>query len=163
MPLPAYMEIDGIQGSCEVQGRTGNVEVVGFNHEVYMPTDRKDGSATGTRVHKDLVVIKNYDKASPTLYQYLCNGKVIPSARLKWYKIDDQGIEKEYFNHVLADARSPPSGRTCRTWTIRPTSSTSTWKRSPSATRRSPGSSSKATSSSRTPGKRAGSPSPAGL
>lgn len=105
MPLPAYMEIDGIQGSCDVQGRNGNVEVVGFNHEVYMPSDRKDGSATGTRVHKDLVIIKNYDKASPTLYQYLCNGKIIPSAKLKWYKIDEQGVEKEYFNHMLQDAR----------------------------------------------------------
>ena len=105
MPLPAYMDINGIQGSCEVQGRTGNVEVVGFNHQVHMPTDRKDGSATGTRVHSDLVITKNYDKASPTLYQYLCNGKVIPSATLKWYKIDDQGVEKEYFNHILQDAR----------------------------------------------------------
>jgi type VI secretion system secreted protein Hcp len=105
MPLPAYMDIQGIQGSCQVEKRTGNVEVVGFNHEVYMPTDRKDGSASGTRVHKDLVIIKNYDKASPMLYQHLCNGKIIPSATLKWYRINDQGVEEEYFNHILTEAR----------------------------------------------------------
>jgi type VI secretion system secreted protein Hcp len=105
MPIPSYMQIEGIQGSSDVQGREGHCEILGFNHEVYMPTDRKDGSATGTRVHKEFVVIKNYDKATPMLYQYLCNGKVVPQATLKWYKIDDQGIEKEYFNHIIKDAR----------------------------------------------------------
>ena len=105
MPLPAYMHIPDIPGSCRVSGREDHIEVLGFNHEVYMPTDRKDGSATGTRVHNNLVLVKNYDKASPLLYQYLCNGKIIGSAILKWFEIDENGVEKEYFNHELTDAR----------------------------------------------------------
>lgn len=105
MPLPAYMNIPDIPGSSKVQGRENQIEVLGFNHEVYMPTDRKDGSASGTRVHKDLVLVKNYDKASPKLYQYLCNGKIISSATLTWYRIDEQGAEKEYFKHQLENAR----------------------------------------------------------
>jgi len=105
MPLPAYMNIPDIPGSCKVEGRTNWIEVLGMNHEVMMPTDRKDGSATGTRVHKDMVVVKNFDKASPKLYQYLCNGKVVPTATLTWYKIDEQGIEKAYFEHQLQNAR----------------------------------------------------------
>ena len=84
MPLPAYLEIGEIPGSCKVQGRENHMEILGFRHEVYMPVDRKDGSASGTRVHKDLIVIKNFDKGSPKLYQYLCNGKIIASATLKW-------------------------------------------------------------------------------
>lgn len=105
MPLPAYMNIPDIPGSSKVQGRENHIEVLGFNHEVYMPTDRKDGSAAGTRVHKDLVLVKNYDKASPKLYQYLCNGKIISTATLHWYRIDEQGSEKEYFKHQLENAR----------------------------------------------------------
>lgn len=105
MPLPAYMEIPDAPGSCKVQGREGQVEVLGFEHKVYMPTDRKDGSATGTRVHNDMVVIKNFDKASPKLYQALCNGKIIPEATLHWYQINDQGVEEEYFTHKLQNCR----------------------------------------------------------
>ena len=105
MPLPSYMDIPDIPGSCKVQGREDNIEVLGFNHEVYMPTDRKDGSATGTRVHKNFVAIKNFDKASPLLYQYLCNGKIIPQVTLRWYQINDDGLEEEYYNHVLENAR----------------------------------------------------------
>ncbi len=105
MPIPASLEIGEIPGSCEVQGRESHMEIVGFRHEVYMPTDRKDGSATGTRVHKDFVVIKNFDKASPKLYEYLCNGKVIGTALLHWYMIDDTGTETEYYSHELTNAR----------------------------------------------------------
>ncbi len=105
MPIPASLEIGDIPGSSEVQGREGHMEIVGFRHELYMPSDRKDGSASGTRVHKDFVVIKNFDKGSPKLYEYLCNGKKIPSATLHWYKIDPEGSEKEYFQHVLTNAR----------------------------------------------------------
>jgi len=105
MPLPAYMHIADIPGSCKIEGRVNWIEVLGFNHEVYMPTDRKDGSATGTRIHKDFVLVKNFDKASPKLYQYLSTGKIVPTAKLTWYKIDDQGVEKAYFEHELKTAR----------------------------------------------------------
>ena len=51
MPLPASLKIDDIPGSSKVEGRKDEMEVLGFRHEVFMPTDRKDGTATGTRVH----------------------------------------------------------------------------------------------------------------
>jgi type VI secretion system secreted protein Hcp len=105
MPLPAYLEIADIPGSSKVQGRENWIEVLGFSHEVYMPTDRKDGTAAGTRVHKGLTVVKNFDKASPKLYQFLCNGKVIGNAKLHWYRINDDGTEEEYFTHTLTGAR----------------------------------------------------------
>ena len=105
MPIPASFEIPDIPGSSKIQGRESHMEILGFRHEVYMPVDRKDGSASGTRVHKDFVVIKNYDKGSPKLCEYLCNGKIIPSAKLHWYMIDETGTEKEYFTHELTNAR----------------------------------------------------------
>ena len=105
MPLPAYMNIPDIPGSCKVEGRTNWIEVLGFEHEVHIPVDRKDSTTTGTRVHASMTIVKNFDKASPKLYQYLCNGKIIPTATLTWYKIDEQGVEKPYFEHNLTNAR----------------------------------------------------------
>ena len=105
MPVPASLEIGDIPGSSKIEGREGQMEILGFRHEVYMPTDRKDGSATGTRVHQDFVLIKNYDKGTPKLYEYLCNGKIIASALLHWYVIDENGQETEYFTHELTNAR----------------------------------------------------------
>ncbi len=58
MAIPAYMKIDGIPGSVNVSGREGFVEVLEFNHRVYVPTDRDDGSLTGTRKHDSLVLHK---------------------------------------------------------------------------------------------------------
>jgi len=105
MPIPASLKIDDIPGGSEIEGRTDEMEILGFRHEVYMPTDRKDGSATGTRVHQDFVLVKNFDKASPKLYEYLCNGKIIPEAKLRWFMIDENGAETEYFTHTLTNAR----------------------------------------------------------
>ena len=105
MPIPASLEIGDIPGSSKIENRKDHMEILGFRHEVYMPTDRKDGSATGTRVHQDFVVIKNFDKASPKLYEYLCNGKIIPEATLHWFYIDESGTEKEYFTHKLTNSR----------------------------------------------------------
>jgi type VI protein secretion system component Hcp len=43
MAIPAYMEVEGIQGSVTVAGREGTVEILEFNHRVYLPTDRDTG------------------------------------------------------------------------------------------------------------------------
>jgi len=99
------MKIDDIPGSVEVAGREEEIEVRGFRHEVFMPTDRMTGKATGTRVHLDFVIVKHFDKASPKLYQYLCNGKVIPVATLRWFRTNDDGAEEVYFTHELEKAR----------------------------------------------------------
>ncbi|MEK7275371.1 MAG: type VI secretion system tube protein TssD [Candidatus Desantisbacteria bacterium] len=106
MPLPAYMDLGSeIPGSVEIQGRENQVEILGFNHRVYMPTDVKDGTAAGTRKHESLVILKNFDKSSPKLYEYLCNGKKIPQIVIHWYMIDANGQETEYFTHKMQNAR----------------------------------------------------------
>jgi type VI secretion system secreted protein Hcp len=100
MPIPASLKIPDIPGGSKIQGREDEIEVVGFRHEVYMPTDRKDGSATGTRVHQDFVLVKNFDKASPKLHEYLCNGKVIPSATMRWHMPDVDNPSNEQYKHM---------------------------------------------------------------
>jgi type VI secretion system secreted protein Hcp len=71
MAIPAYLWIkdDGgadIKGSVTVQGREGSVEVLEFDHSVYIPTDGNTGKLTGTRVHTPLSFVKGSMPPRPT-------------------------------------------------------------------------------------------------
>ncbi len=110
MAIPAYMWIkdDGgadIKGSVRIQGREGSVEVVEFDHAIEIPTDGNTGKLTGTRVHKPLTFVKEFDAASPYLYKAVTSGQTLKSVELKWYQIDDAGNEKEYFNMKLDNVK----------------------------------------------------------
>lgn len=105
MPLPAYMKISNFPGPVTVQGREDTIQVLGFEHNLHIPTDRKDGTAAGTRVHGQFEILKNFDKSSPELYKYLCNGKAVDEVVLDWYQINPAGEEVVYFTHTLTNAR----------------------------------------------------------
>ena len=56
MAIPAYLWLkdDGgadIKGSVDVNRREGSIEVLGFGHGLFLPTDNNTGKITGTRVH----------------------------------------------------------------------------------------------------------------
>ncbi|MCW8965663.1 MAG: Hcp family type VI secretion system effector [Candidatus Pacearchaeota archaeon] len=106
MPIPAYMWLKDdtgadVKGSVEVAGREGSVEVLAFDHEVRIPTDRDTGKLTGTRKHEAIKIVKAYDASSPYLYKAVCEGQTFSEIEMKWYQIDDTGTETEYFNHKL--------------------------------------------------------------
>jgi type VI secretion system secreted protein Hcp len=109
MPIPAYAWFKGpkgdLKGSVAVKGREGSSEVVEFDHTVYIPTDKQNGRLTGTRVHQPITLTKVFDTASPLLYQACCKGETLPEVTIKWYAIDETGSEKEYFTHVLSNAK----------------------------------------------------------
>jgi type VI secretion system secreted protein Hcp len=105
MAIPAYMMIDGIPGSVSVAGREDTIEVLEFDHKVYLPTDRDDGSITGTRKHGALLIHKAFDKSSSLLYQKVCTGETIPKITISWYEITDLGEEKAYFEYTLESVK----------------------------------------------------------
>lgn len=110
MAIPAYMWIkdDGdadIKGSVTVQGREGSVEVLEFDHGVNIPTDGNTGKLTGTRIHTPMTFVKEFDAASPYLYKAVTSGQSLKGIEIRWYKIDDAGVEKEYFNMQLANVK----------------------------------------------------------
>lgn len=110
MAIPAYMWIkdDGgadIKGSVIVSGREGSVEVVAFDHAVNIPTDSNTGKLTGPRVHKPIVFSKETDASTPYLYKAVTSGQTLKSVEIKWYRIDDAGKEKEYFNTKLENVK----------------------------------------------------------
>jgi type VI secretion system secreted protein Hcp len=109
MAIPAYLYLEGekqgkIEGSVDIEGHVGSILVQAFNHAVVTPTDIQTGQPTGKRMHKDLKVLKFYDKSSPMLYQALCSGERMKTVTIKWYRIKPDGTEEHYFTHKLESA-----------------------------------------------------------
>jgi len=105
MAIPAYMKIDGIPGSVTVKGREDTIEVLEFEHKLYLPIDKDDGSITGTRKHGAIILHKAFDKSSAELFKRVCTGANVPSIVISWYEIDPTGVEKEYYVHTLKDCK----------------------------------------------------------
>jgi len=109
MPMPCHLEVEGenqgpIQGSCEMEGREDTILVYAMNHDIHIPRDPQTGLASGKRIHGPLTIVKEYDKATPKLYQALCTGEHMTNVTIKWYRIDPAGSEEHYFTHTLEDA-----------------------------------------------------------
>lgn len=110
MAIPVYLWLkdDGgadIKGSVDVKGREGSIEVVGQDHNLYIPTDNNTGKLTGTRVHTPFVFTKEVDASSPYLYKAVTTGRTLEGAEFKWYEINKAGQEVEYFNTKLKNVR----------------------------------------------------------
>jgi len=108
MPMISHLELEGerqgrIEGSCDQEGREGTILIYGMNQEIHIPRDPRSGLPSGKRIHGPLTVVKEFDKASPKLYQALCTGEHL-RATLKWYRLDPTGTEEHYFTHTLEDA-----------------------------------------------------------
>lgn len=106
MAIPAYLWLkdDGgalIKGAVDVQDREFSIEVLGFGHGLFLPTDNMTGKITGPRVHSALNFEKEFDYSSPYLYKAVARGQTLQSAEFKWYRINDAGQETEYFNMLL--------------------------------------------------------------
>lgn len=109
MPMPCHLELEGekqgaIEGSCQMTGREKTILVYAMNHDVHIPRDPQSGLPSGKRIHGPLTIVKEYDKASPKLYQALCTGEHMKTVTIKWYRIDPTGTEEHYFTHILEDA-----------------------------------------------------------
>ncbi|PWK42544.1 Hcp family type VI secretion system effector [Pleionea mediterranea] len=110
MAIPAYMWMkddqgNDIKGSVTVAEREGSIEVIHFDHELRIPTDNDTGELTGTRKHEPFVFTKSIDASSPYMYKACSNGQTLKELVLRWYRIDETGTEKEYFQHKLENVK----------------------------------------------------------
>ena len=110
MPIPAHIWFydesgSPIVGECLMPTRLGSVELKSFNHSIWIPTDRNTGKLTGTRIHTPITLEKEIDRISPFLARAVCEGKTFKQAIIKMYKINEAGIEYEYYNIELANVK----------------------------------------------------------
>jgi len=110
MAIPLHLWLtdgDGtpVQGSSQVAGREGSIEVLSFLHSIHQPADQNTGRLTGRRSHQPIVIEKELDKSSPVLYLAVARGLTLKAAEFKWYRTNEAGREEEYFNTSLLNVK----------------------------------------------------------
>jgi type VI secretion system secreted protein Hcp len=109
MPTPAYarIRINGtdVEGSVEISGREGSMEIIEFTEGVETPIDPHSARTTGVRVHKPIKFVKAFDSSSPLLFKACVNSEVVDELVISWYRINDMGTEIEYFRHTITNGR----------------------------------------------------------
>ncbi|WP_241574177.1 type VI secretion system tube protein TssD [Rosenbergiella nectarea] len=106
MAIPVYLwlEDDGgvpIKGSVDVIGREGSIEVSELMHSVEQPTDFLTGKASAKHLHSSYAFMKGIDNSSSYLYKALSAGQTLKKAVFKFYRINHNGFEEEYFRTTL--------------------------------------------------------------
>ncbi|WP_072568439.1 Hcp family type VI secretion system effector [Enterobacter sp. SA187] len=106
MSLPAYMFLydeNGMllnNGSAGL-GREGAVEILSSSYGVSQPVDAYTGRITGTRHHEPYILHKDVDKLSPFLVVCVCEGRRLKKAEIRYYEINDAGIEREIYRVTM--------------------------------------------------------------
>jgi type VI secretion system secreted protein Hcp len=97
-----------IKGSVAQVGREGSIMVLGASHSIISPRDAASGLPTGKRQHKPFTIVKEIDKASPTLYTLLTTNENLTSVTIKFYtpqvKGAAGGAETQSYTVTLTNA-----------------------------------------------------------
>lgn len=105
MAIDVYLQIDGIKGESADDTHKDWIECKSVQWEVLQPksaTASTGGGHTAERCeHRDIVLSKLADVASPVLLQSCSSGKTIPKAKFEFMRADGQGQRVKYFEIEL--------------------------------------------------------------
>ena len=109
MPMPCFLSIEGqtqgkIDGGCTIKGHEGKILVQAVDHTIEIPKSMQTGLPTGKRVHGAMVITKEFDKATPKVFQALCSGEQLKNCKLEYVRISPQGKEELYYTVELQNA-----------------------------------------------------------
>jgi type VI secretion system secreted protein Hcp len=115
MAIDVYLYIDGIKGESADDRHKDWIECKSVNWGVEQPrsaTSSTGGGHTAERCeHRDIVISKLADLASPILLQTCAAGRTIPKAKFEFMRADAQGERVKYFeieiDNVLIGAVTP--------------------------------------------------------
>ncbi|KQV45843.1 MULTISPECIES: type VI secretion system tube protein Hcp [unclassified Duganella] len=118
MAIDVYLQIEGIKGESTDERHKDWIECKSVSWAVEQPrsaTSSTGGGHTAERCeHRDVVITKLADLASPILLQTCSAGRTIPKAKLEFMRADAQGERVKYFeielDNVLIGAVSPSVG-----------------------------------------------------
>jgi type VI secretion system secreted protein Hcp len=115
MAIDVYLYIDGIKGESNDDRHKDWIECRSVSFGVEQPksaTASTSGGHTAERCeHRDIVISKLADLASPILLQTCSAGRTIPKAKFEFMRADAQGERVKYYEieieNVLIGAVSP--------------------------------------------------------
>jgi len=83
------------------KGRIGGVK---FSLETTSPRDIATGQASGKRMHKPISITKEWDAASPQLYNALVTNETLKKVLFEFVKPNPTGKEEIYYTITLTNA-----------------------------------------------------------
>jgi type VI secretion system secreted protein Hcp len=108
----AYLKIEGLDGGSKDPAHMGWIAVArvasgNLNAEGSGAAGREmaSGQASGKRMHKPFVIVKELDRASPKLMQACSTGK-----HFSWAVIDSAGVQYKLYDVVIASVQRDPGG-----------------------------------------------------
>lgn len=114
MAAEFYVSIEGakqgnFKGSVDPGGKAGKLgagKIAGirFNAETTSPRDTATGLATGKRQHKPITITKEWDAASPQLFQALVTNEILNHVLFEFVKVNPKGESSIHFTVRLTDA-----------------------------------------------------------
>ncbi|MBU1111406.1 MAG: type VI secretion system tube protein Hcp [archaeon] len=73
----AFLQVNGVDGGSVDSKHAGWINVESYGHKMYVTPGAK------TATHDTFNVVKELDKATPKLSQYVCSGTIIPTVILE--------------------------------------------------------------------------------
>jgi type VI secretion system secreted protein Hcp len=92
---------EAVAAAKRAKGKIGGVK---FSMETTSPRDPATGQATGKRIHKPIVLTKEWDAASPQIFNALVDNEVLKSVLFEFVKTDPAGKEVVYYTVTLTNA-----------------------------------------------------------
>jgi len=100
-----YMTVPGTPGSVAIAGREQTIELIQLDHLVHLPVDIHTGRSSGVRQHGIMLVRAAIDLATPLMYKAVTEGNQFDEITIHFYRIDDLGVEQNYYTVVLNRVR----------------------------------------------------------
>jgi type VI secretion system secreted protein Hcp len=109
MALNAYLTLKGqkqgaFNGPVTQKGRENSILVHSFSNEILSDRDPTSGLATGKRVHKPILILKEVDKTSPLFWNALVNNETLITWELRFWAPTAAGVEKQIYTVSLTNA-----------------------------------------------------------
>lgn len=107
LPAPAaadvFLKIDGIPGESTDSKHKDEIDILSYTQSFRQSVTRATGGGgTGKLSCGDVTVLKNIDKSSPKLIEYVTTGKHIPKATLTFRTVGGRA-QVEYYVVELTD------------------------------------------------------------
>lgn len=105
----AYMVATGetqgiIEGSVDLAGREGQIEIVEYGHSIGLAIDNATGLPAGNQQHRAIRVTKEIDKSTPILMEVLNTKEKLTGVIIRFYRPRTPGFEDDFFTVELNDA-----------------------------------------------------------
>lgn len=84
--------------------RKHRIAGIKFLSETTSPRDAATGQASGRRIHKPITITKEWDAASPQLFQALVDNETLKSVLFEFVKTQPNGSEEVYHTVTLTNA-----------------------------------------------------------